>query len=382
MHAGLRSLDRFLAQAERAIALVERCKPLNACAEQRRLSSAWASGRPALPEWHYAAAPDLSELRRLLDRVVETVGGAGPWGGLYADRARELGLEAAAAEAVGTCALAGRAAERYGLLTDEDAACAEAWAELWWQDSAPRQGDASLSDDEGNPQSLLCALRREVGRLRLPFRVVVVDDLPAAAATGDGVIAVRPGVWLGERDVARIVVHEIEGHALPRQRARAEACGLFRVGTAGGSDDEEGRALLIERRSGRLDAGRRATLAHRHLAARCVRQGADFVQTVRLLRERGAELTAALTHAARVHRGGGLAREIVYLPALSRVSRALDQTPELESLMARGRIGVSAGRRMLALGSPPERIPVGADGLLEAGAGALLQLANHRAANA
>jgi hypothetical protein len=102
-------------------------------------------------------------------------------------------------------------------------------------------------------------------------------------------------------------------------RASVEELGLFAVGTAGGSDDQEGRALLLEEQSGISDTRRRAVLGRRHAAARALRRGADWVETVELLIQLGAELPEAIDLASRVHRGGGLGREIVYLPALAKV---------------------------------------------------------------
>ena len=201
-------------------------------------------------------------------------------------------------------------------------------------------------------------MRRAVGRLRLPFRVLTTADLASLAATGDGVILVRGGIACRRADIARVVAHELYGHALPRHRARAEAVGLFRAGTAGGSDDEEGRALLIEWRGGFLDHRRRVELGWRHLAGLSVRDGADFVQTVDLLLDAGAPVDEAVGVAARAHRGGGLAREVVYLPALARVASALQEQPVLEQWLKRGRIGVAAAAAMRDLGAPPDHIPV------------------------
>jgi hypothetical protein len=69
---------------------------------------------------------------------------------------------------------------------------------------------------------------------------------------------------------------------------------------------------------------------------------ADFVDTARLLLDRGADLDDALRIAARVHRGGGLGREAVYLPALLRVEAALAADAGLDRVLAAGRIAVDA----------------------------------------
>ena len=338
-----REVARGLGQAERTIALVERCRPLGVRAEQARLVAGWERGEALAPRWQLAAAPELSGLRALLEGVadrVELLGGVGP---LYAARARELSLEAELAERIGEPDFAERADRRFSVGQGQDSDAAEAWATAWSHTPiGPEPTPQVETDDDTRGDSLLSLMRSAVGELRLPFRVTVSPDLVSAAATGDGVIVVRGGCRLSATEAERIVHHEVLGHALPRVRAALERCAIFSIGTAQGSDDEEGRALLIEQRLGYLGDQRRAELGHRHLAALAVRRGADFVETVRLLLEVGALAAAAVAIATRVHRGGGLAREIVYLTALSRVTRCLETDPESERFLERGRVAVGA----------------------------------------
>jgi hypothetical protein len=133
---------------------------------------------------------------------------------------------------------------------------------------------------------------------------------------------------------------------LPRLDARNAALGLFRVGSREGADDEEGRALVLEERHGLLGHRRQVELGLRHLAALSVFEGADCVQTVCLLLEYGLELPRALGVASRVHRGGGLGREVMYLSAFQRVGRALDGEPELDDWLSSGRLSVAAARTL------------------------------------
>jgi hypothetical protein len=101
------------------------------------------------------------------------------------------------------------------------------------------------------------------------------------------------------------------------------------------------------------DAARRRDLAMRDLAGLAVGAGADWVETVRVLVDHGVAPRRAVTVCARVHRGGGLAREIVYLPAYHRVRTAFEQEPALETWLERGRISVAAARTLRTLGDPP-----------------------------
>ena len=324
------------------------------------MERAWRTGVKASPDFVYHCVRDFSALRAALEHVIEHADEAGAWGALYAERARELDQEAALAEVIGSPAFAERARVRFptesGEHGDRAALWAKDWAELGEVDEPePRH----RSDDLRDPDSLISAMYGAIGESRLAWRVEVREELECAAVTADRVVVVRAGLFHGTNDVRRIVVHELFGHVLPRERAQRQPSGLFRVGSARSAEDEEGRALWIEQRAGCFGASRRTELARRHLAALAVRDGAQWSEVVELLLSTGAALEPALSLAARVSRGGGLAREIVYLPALSRVRQALESEPELEGWMRRGRISVNAARRLRGLGEPTAELASG-----------------------
>ncbi len=323
--------------------------------------SAWQAGMPRAASFRYAPSPDLSELRARLLLLARGLSESRGVGALYAERALELETEARAAECIATPELRAAARRRYPLSAAEQQSASACADRLLQRASTRDKRDARThrSDDDADPGSLVSCLRRRVGSLRLPVRVEIVPDLVStAAATNDGRLWVRARVELTDVEVERLVVHELEGHVLPRLQARSEALGLFAVGTAQGSEDEEGRALVIEERAGLLDAQRGFELALRHRAASSVRDGADFVETARALLDIGAPLAEALQITARASRGGGLAREIVYLPAVTRVREAFSAEPELERWLERGRISVPAARCLQVLGPLPERLEI------------------------
>lgn len=361
MKIRLSALDRFLQRAERAIALLDRCRPLNYRDELLRLLRVWQAGSECSASFCYAPSPDLSELRARLLLLARGLSDSPGVGTLYAERALELESEARTAESIDTPELSAAARRRYPLSATEQetaAACADHF--LARADAGgKRDTPTHRSDDDSDPGSLISCLQRRVGSLRLPVRIELVPDLVStAAATNDGRLWVRAGVEHTDVEVQRLVLHELEGHVLPRLRARRESLGLFAVGTAQGSEDEEGRALLLEERAGLLDAQRAVELALRHRAASAVREGADFVEIARVLQRTGATLPEALQITARAYRGGGLAREIVYLPALLRVRAAFAAEPELEHWLERGRISVRAARCLEGIGDAPELLEI------------------------
>lgn len=350
-------MDRLLGAAAARIRVVGASTPINLSAELARLTDIWSRLGACAPCFAYAPPPDLAALRTLLERAAEALDDEGELGAVYAARARELDAEAGICEAAGGPDCWAAARRRYAARDACDGA-ADALAASWLSvdDGDGDEGSAGAedvwSDDERAPGSLVSRMRQEVGARRLPFRVVVMDIAPLAA-TGDGAIQVAARRRMTREDVERTVLHEVEGHAAPAARALGMPLGIFGVGTAGGSDDQEGRALAIERAAGFLQGARRRELALRHLGARCVERGADFVDTARVLLEAGAPTVRdALRITARVHRGGGLGREAVYLPALIRVEAALRDEPEIAAVLGSGRVAVDAARVLASWTQP------------------------------
>jgi hypothetical protein len=334
--------QQLLRRAESEIRLIDRVQPLNGAAEREALIADWGSGKERSPCFEYAGRVTLGPLRAALEAAAVAIGGLGALGGAYAARALELETEAAAVEQVASSGFAACAARRYPLEDSADSAVADDWAARWIHTVNDTPTKLHRSDDRSDDQSLFCALERATAGL--PVRVEIRPNQAAAAAVGEGFVGVRPGLWHDEDAVRRIVLHEIEGHVRPRVLAQRQELGLFRVGSARSSDDEEGRALLLERSAGVLEGGRRRELARRHIAARDVRQGAPFQEVVRHLLGLGQDIASAVEAVCRACRGGGLARESVYLVALSRVTRAFEQQPELEAYLEHGRVSVEAAR--------------------------------------
>jgi hypothetical protein len=343
-----------LVRAEERIDLLGRVAPPDVLAEAARLARDYARGR-ALVVTRGDDAHDLSAVRDALARIQRASSPLGPLGRLYAQRAEELDLEARLVEAMGTQDFRLRAAERFpepplALARSCDAFVEEAIRLL------PQTPERLYrSDDESEPRSLISRLRLKMRELGLSFVVRVAQSQLAAAATGNGVVSVRAGVRLSANATERITLHELLGHALPRARARHASLPLLRAGTRGAGDDEEGRALVVERRARLLDAERQRELALRHLAAVGVRRGAEPRDTVATLVERGASVERAVELTLRVHRGGGLGREIVYLPAYFAVANAFAEEPALERWFERGRIGLAAARELNRALPTPER---------------------------
>jgi hypothetical protein len=342
---GFREADALFSAAENRIALLRRTRPANGPAALAAWVDSLRRGERSPLHWSYAPAPDFSGLRRELERAAQHLGEAGPIGRLYADRALELELEAQLAERVGTRDFFALARRRYAIGAGSEWETARMLAASWAAAvPVPQTGPRQRSDDRRAPDSLVSLLEAEIGRRQLPIRVQILPELASRAACGEGVIFVRGGEQLSAAEARRITAHELLGHALPRLAARAHPLGLLRVGSARASDDEEGRALHIEAERGDLDVVRRRELGLRHAVALDVAAGASAEQCVIALGQFGCTLDDAAVLYARVARGGGLCRELAYVPAWLRFQRVSSEDPALAAWLARGRVSLDAAR--------------------------------------
>lgn len=356
MASALAKAEPFLLRASHEVRLLGAVTPTNVREERERLARRLAGGDAELPVWRYSPIDQRALARGLLELNLELRRVDAPLVALYAERAEELALEAELSGCPGKPRFAELARRRFAR-TEEISARALALARERAGDGPPPAGEAAASSDGAEPGSLLNRLREEIGRRRVPFTVRVVRGLSSLAATGERQVLVAEGRALHAEDVERTVLHEIEGHVLPRVLAERERCSLFRIGSAHGTDDQEGYALLLEERRGFLGARRMRELSARRIAVAAADEGATFADATRLLVTRhgfGAE--EAVRIAERTFRGGtgggpGLGRDRVYLESWLRVGDALAERPWLEGVLARGQVSVAAAHVLASYAS-------------------------------
>lgn len=348
--------ERLLIEAVRSVRLLGSVVPRNAPQERARILAALESGQSVLPRWTYART-DHSLLRAALARAAQRLSAENhPVAQLYAARARELEVEAALASEAGTAVLGALARARFRSLSPQAAGEATILARKWIAEGHEALGqgveaEASqelIPSDAPVPGSLLTRMREEVGRLGLPFAVVVQPSLSALAATGERHILVASGRLTRREDVERTVMHEVEAHAIPRSRAAKAKLAIFQIGTARGIDDQEGLALVLEERGNWLKPRRKRELAARHLAVEAMDGGATFADALgALVKEHGLPANDAVLIAERAFRGGdgtspGLGRERIYLEAFLRVGAHLAKKPTDEGILTSGQVSLDA----------------------------------------
>ena len=97
---------------------------------------------------------------------------------------------------------------------------------------------------------------------------------------------------------------------------------------------QEGLAILAEYLAGGLSRPRLRLLAGRVIAVQSIYQGADFIETFRILHDQyGFGQGAAFDIAMRVYRGGGYTKDAVYLRGLKKLLSYIAQGGDLELLL-------------------------------------------------
>ena len=190
--------------------------------------------------------------------------------------------------------------------------------------TAKKLANSTLEGASGDAGELLGAgelakqARDEIAHYRksdptLAAEVEVRDDITGILVShGNFLIGSDAGVS-GHR-LRATLNHEIGTHALTYHNGKRQPLRQLYAGLAGYEELQEGLAVLAEYLSGGLTLSRLQLLAGRVIAVHSIIQGADFVETFRLLRdEYNFRAFTAFTMTMRVCRGGGYTKDMVYL---------------------------------------------------------------------
>jgi len=130
-----------------------------------------------------------------------------------------------------------------------------------------------------------------------------------------------------------LIQHEVGTHILTYCNGKHQPFKLFYAGLAGYDPLQEGLAVLSEYLVGGLTASRLKILAIRVVAVDALCEGADFIETYRLLTQNyNYPEKAAFNICTRVHRGGGLTKDAAYLKGLLQLMNYLRQGGAIEPL--------------------------------------------------
>ncbi|MCJ7754928.1 MAG: DUF1704 domain-containing protein, partial [Thermoanaerobaculales bacterium] len=163
-------------------------------------------------------------------------------------------------------------------------------------------------------------------------KVIVRDDIVSLMVSA-GDLMIGSSMSFPAQRVESLIQHEVGTHAVTYWNGRAQPFRLLANGLANHDELQEGLAVFAEYLVGGLTPARLRTLAGRVLAARSVVDGAMFMDTFRLLRDdHGFSARTAYLIAMRVHRGGGLVKDAVYLRGLLNVTEFIKAGGRLDTL--------------------------------------------------
>ena len=164
-------------------------------------------------------------------------------------------------------------------------------------------------------------------------RVEVRDDITGIFVSKGNLLIARD-TRVPRLRVAATLAHEIGTHVLTYYNGQQQPLREFYTGMAGYEPLQEGLAVLAEYLVGGLSRPRLRLLAGRVMAVQSIYQGADFIETFRLLHDQyGFSQNTAFNIAMRVYRGGGYTKDAVYLRGLMNLLSYLAQNGDLEMLL-------------------------------------------------
>jgi uncharacterized protein (TIGR02421 family) len=165
-------------------------------------------------------------------------------------------------------------------------------------------------------------------------------------------LLIRHGVKVTATELQALIHHELGVHMVTTVNAHEQPLKILSLGLPGNTLAQEGLAILSEYISGSMTLNRLKILALRVVAVEIMIRYGDFRKTFKVLKDDyGMSQEKAFLLTARVHRGGGLTKDHLYLRGLRealQLYRAADITnlfigktgfaslPLIDELIARG----------------------------------------------
>lgn len=174
-------------------------------------------------------------------------------------------------------------------------------------------------------EAIAAAARNMIARYRVTHpdfeaSVEIRSDLPAGLLVSRNQLFVARDTKLPMERLAALLSHEIGVHLLTYFNGDAQGLALFRNGLAGYEGMQEGLAVLAEYLVGGMTVARLKLTAARVIACQAMLDGATFEDNFHTLRrDLGLDDRSAFNVALRVHRGGGLAKDAIYLRGVTQI---------------------------------------------------------------
>jgi uncharacterized protein (TIGR02421 family) len=143
------------------------------------------------------------------------------------------------------------------------------------------------------------------------------DDIPAGLMVSGGKLLISRRTRMSSHRVDALLNHEVGVHLLTYYNGSAQGLRVFRTGLAGYEGMQEGLAVFAEYLAGGFTVERLRLIAARVVGCALMLDGAGFVEAFHVLvHDHDFQPEQAFALALRVYRGGGLAKDAIYLRGL------------------------------------------------------------------
>jgi len=275
--------------------------------------SKWAEFDPALPLESINAPEEVIEI--------------------YAEKQRELDLTRKMFAAVGSDRFTQFAIKAFGAPTTEDAKNA--------REVLVKYADVTPPERNSSAEEFAAILETRLNNLGIYMNVKLVSSMATRISVdaASREIHLNKNTLLAPQEIRRLLVHEIDAHAVRIHNGSFLPWRIFSMGTARYREAEEGLAVHFERQSGNLYPFQEKIYAGRCLAV-YLALSAGFTEVFEELLSYFDEQTAYLI-VERIKRGltdtsrpGALTKEFHYFTGPNRVHSYLHNGGDLQMLMA------------------------------------------------
>jgi uncharacterized protein (TIGR02421 family) len=336
-----RIADQQLCETAESFDFLLQVTPTNA-------EQAWADftdgGLGSSPALHYRPLPYHPSLlkRRLFDIEIERIEDP-TLAHLFWEKQIEVDRQLTALRDIETPQFLDTSRQLYG---DADAELVQLAEKILARATADGAGD-----DIGNEEAVL-SLNEFVDRARdeidhyyqklnaFNANVEICDSIASGIMVSRDHLLIAGSLRVRAARVEPLLHHEVGTHLLTYFNGRAQPFRQLYAGLAGYDELQEGLAILAEFLCGGLTQSRLRTLAGRVMAVRSLTEGESFVETFeRLHQGHGFAPRQAFMTTLRVHRGGGLTKDVIYLRGFRNLLAYLRAGHDLEPLYV-GKIGL------------------------------------------
>ena len=326
----VRQVDHQLADVAESFDLLLTVTPVNADAAYRSFRRSGYARPPRFQYRPHTVDPSLLK-RRLFDIKIERVEDP-TLEALFREKRRELELKLSLIGDRLTERFLPTSVALYGKVDDDSVALARTVLARLDPSRASNRSKKVSGSEFAAVAEIELATYRAMDSSITPS-VDLRDDVSSLMVSAGNLLVGRAMSIPADR-VNALIQHEIGTHVVTYWNGRSQPFRLLASGLARHDELQEGLAVFAEYIVGGLTPARLRILAARVVAARAVADGAEFIDTYRLLLDEvGLSSRSAFMVAMRVHRGGGLVKDAVYLRGLQGVVDYVHKGGRLDTLL-------------------------------------------------